>query len=135
MVTNSSNGFGNYTFTLENSTATIDCSVVADNAVSYLWYSGDTTSFIITGPLETTSYTVTVSQGACPGIVDTAIVTPLPEVTLTDQTILTGDFTVLNSVVSPEGGTYLWLETVETTPSISVSPTFNTSYTLEYNYN
>ena len=56
-------------------------------------------------------------------------------VTLTDQTILTGEVAVLNSVVSPEGGTYLWLETGETTPSISVSPTFNTSYTLEYNYN
>jgi len=137
MVTNFSNGIGNYTFTPGNGTAIIDCSVVTDNAVSYLWSSGDTTSFIITGPFETTNYTVTVSQGACPGILDTAIVTviPLPEVTLTDQTILTGEVAVLNSVVSHEGGTYLWLETGETTSSISVSPTFNTSYTLEYNYN
>jgi len=62
-------------------------------------------------------------------------VLPLPEVTLTDQTILTGETAVLNSVVSPEGGTYLWLESGETTQSISVSPTFNTSYTLEYSYN
>ena len=137
MVTNFSNGIGNYTFTPGNGTATIDCSVVTDNSVNYLWSSGDTTSYIQAGPFETTSYIVTVSQGACPGVVDTAIVTvlPLPEVTLTDQTILTGEVAVLNSVVSPEGGTYLWLETGETTPSISVSPTFNTSYTLEYNYN
>ena len=137
MVTNFSNGIGNYTFTPGNGTATIDCSVVTDNSTSYLWSSGDTTSFILAGPFETTTYTVTVSQGACPGIVDTAIVTvlPLPEVTLTDQTILTGEVAVLNSVVSPEGGTYLWLETGETTTSISVSPAFNTSYTVEYNYN
>lgn len=137
MVTNFANEIGTYTFTPGNGTATIDCSVVTDNSTSYLWSSGDTTSFILAGPFETTTYTVTVSQGSCPGIVDTAIVTvlPLPEVTLTDQTILTGETAVLNSVVSPEGGTYLWLETGETTPSISVSPTFNTSYTLEYNYN
>lgn len=137
MVTNFSNGIGNYTFTPGNGTATIDCSVVTDNSVNYLWSSGDTTSYLLAGPFETTSYTVTVSQGTCPGVVDTAEVTvlPLPEVTLTDQTILTGEVAVLNSVVSPEGGTYLWLETGETTPSISVSPTFNTSYTLEYNYN
>jgi len=137
MVTNFSNGIGNYTFTPGNGTATIDCSVVSDNSTSYLWSSGDTTSYIIAEPFETTNYTVTVSQGSCPEVVETATVSilPLPEVTLTDQTILTGEVAVLNAVVSPEGGTYLWLETGETTASISVSPTFNSSYTLEYTYN
>jgi len=137
MVTNFSNGVGNYTFAPGIGTATIDCSVVTDNSLNYDWSSGDTTSYVLTAPFETTTYTVTVSQGSCPGVEASAVVTVLllPEVTLTDQTILTGEIAVLNSVVSPEGGTYLWLETGEITPSSAVSPTSNTSYTLEYTYN
>lgn len=136
MVTNFANEQGFYTFTPGNGTATIDCSVVTNDNTSILWSTGDTTSTITVTPFETTTYTVTVSQGSCPSITDTATVTvnPLPEVTLFDQTILTGEVATLTPIVSPVGGTYFWLETGETTPEIFVSPTFNSSYTLEYTY-
>lgn len=136
MATNFANEQGFYTFTPGNGTATIDCSVLTNDNTSILWSTGDTTSTLTVYPFETTTYTVTVSQGSCPSVTDTATVTinPLPEVTLFDQTILTGEVATLTPIVSPVGGTYLWLETGETTPEIFVSPTFNSSYTLEYTY-
>ncbi|NBR14173.1 MAG: T9SS C-terminal target domain-containing protein [Crocinitomicaceae bacterium] len=136
MVTNFANEPGFYTFTPGNGSATIDCSVITNDETSILWSTGDTTTSIIATPFETTTYTVTVTQGSCPSVVDSATVTvnQLPEVTLFDQTILTGEVATLTPVVNPEGGTYFWIETGETTPEIFVSPTFNTSYTLEYNY-
>jgi gliding motility-associated-like protein len=82
----------------------------------------------------TKSITLTVTSGGCtsPVTTRTVTVTPFPTITLPSSTYsCQGANATLTPVVSPAGGTYLW-STAQTTPSISVSPSATTHYTVVY---
>ncbi len=94
---------------------------------TYLWSTGETTASIEVSPLETTTYSVTVSNNNCKAtdqvevIVNTTIVNAGEE-----QYICLGNITTLTAT---GGGTYLW-STGETTSSIEVSPLTTTTYSV-----
>ena len=101
----------------------------ASGGVTYLWENGETTSTIKVTPSATTTYGVTVVSAE--GCKDTssavATIFPKPVIQLTDNTtICMGD----SATLTASGGTYYLWSTTETTPSIKVSPTTLTSYTV-----
>ena len=103
--------------------------LTATGGVSYLWSNGATTASIEVTPTAETTYTVEVtSADGCTGT-DEVVVSINPEVVAdagADTAICTGDSATLTA---SGGGTYLW-STGETTASISVSPTAETTYTV-----
>jgi gliding motility-associated-like protein len=105
---------------------------------SYLWnpstgLSCSTCATTTANPAQTTSYTLTVSQGNCTSTDDmTLTVTPLPAAYAgVDDTICPGGSTVLNAT---GGGTYAWSpaqglsNTAVSNPT--ANPTVTTTYTL-----
>lgn len=102
--------------------------LTANGASTYVWSTGATTASLVLAPTSTTTYTVTGSNGAC---TNTATVTVT--VNQTPVAGISGDTSVCvgeNSILTASGGgTYTW-STGETTSSISVSPTGNTSYSV-----
>ncbi len=102
----------------------------ASGGVSYSWNTGDTGASPTFSPTETTTYTVTVGDGFGNFDTDdiTVFVAPLPTAYAGEnQTICEGETTVLTA----EGGnSYLW-SNGETTSTINVSPTSDTTYTVE----
>jgi len=102
----------------------------ASGGQSYLWSNGETTSSINVNPTETTTYTVTAFDEFDNSDEDTVTVTvnELPSANAgDDETICEGDTITLTAT---GGGDYLW-STGETTASISVTPSSNTTYTVE----
>lgn len=102
----------------------------ASGGQSYLWSNGETTSSINVNPTETTTYTVTAFDEFDNSDEDTVTVTvnELPSVNAgDDQTICEGDTITLTAT---GGDDYLW-STGQTTASISVTPSSNTTYTVE----
>ena len=108
--------------------------LTASGGTSYIWSTGETTNSIEVSPLTLTTYTVTVSDDYSQSEDASVIVTvnALPSVNLgEDQTICEGESVTL----SASGGTsYLW-NTGETTASIEVSPTSDTTYSVEVSNN
>lgn len=101
----------------------------ASGGAAYLWANGETTATIKVTPSATTSYVVTVTSAE--GCKDTssavATIFPKPVIQLTDNTtICMGD----SATLTASGGTYYLWSTTEITPSIKVSPTTLTSYTV-----
>ncbi|NNM08762.1 MAG: T9SS type A sorting domain-containing protein, partial [Flavobacteriaceae bacterium] len=94
----------------------------------YIWSTGEITQSITINPVATTIYTVLIGQNGCEGNDEITVnVTPIPNVELgEDVTICEGEIRVLTAT---GGETYLW-STGETTPSISVSPSSTTTYTV-----
>ena len=95
---------------------------------SYLWSNGATSSSISISPSSTTSYTVTTSLGNCTATDSAKVIVyavPIADAGFND-TICEGQITTLNG---NGGSSYLW-NTGETSSSISVSPSSNTSYTI-----
>ncbi|WP_179354447.1 T9SS type A sorting domain-containing protein [Winogradskyella vidalii] len=104
--------------------------LTASGGDNYLWSTGETTETIEVSPVETTVYTVTVSDdaGQSEEASVTVTVNTLPEASAGEnQTICVGD-TV--NLIATGGTTYLW-NTGETTASIEVNPTVETVYTVE----
>ena len=96
---------------------------------SITWSNGQTTSSITVSPSDTTTYIATANNNGCL-ITDEILVNvnPAPNAYAgNDITILTGNSTVLNA---SGGDSYLW-STGETTESITVSPTSNTTYSVD----
>ncbi len=95
---------------------------------TYSWNTGATTTSIIVSPTVTSNYSVVVNNGGC---TDTAValitVTPSIIFTVTPSSICAGQSAVISA---SGGGTYIW-STGATTSSITVSPTTNTSYTVQ----
>ena len=105
-------------------------SLIATGGTSYVWDTGETTDTIEVSPLETTTYTVTVSDdyGQTEEASVTVTVNPIPTAFAgEDQTICEGDTITLTAT----GGTsYIW-STGETTESIEVNPIIETIYDVE----
>jgi gliding motility-associated-like protein len=81
---------------------------------------------------DTTTYTFTPGIGQCGYTATmTIIVYPQTIVTITDTSICTGGTAILIATGSPAGGDYFWSNSNPTT-SITVSPTFSTSYSVFY---
>ncbi len=109
-------------------------SAVADQAGgTYSWSTGATSNSISVNPTTNTSYSVTYSLGACTPATATALVTvnPAPTVSVNPITICSGETNTLSALPDQAGGTYTW-SSGESTASISVNPTTNTSYSVTY---
>lgn len=114
---------GNNTICLGQNTT-----ITASGGSSYLWDNGSHNASITVSPSNNTFYHVTVSAGTCQTVDSIeVIVHSLPNAAISgNTTICNGN----NTVLTASGGTdYLW-NTNETSPSISVSPTINTTYTV-----
>ncbi len=107
--------------------------LVAGGGSTYEWSTGETTSEITVNPTETTTYTVTVSNGGtCSSSISMTITVVEPPLAVAnagnDLTMLIGDNVIL-SANGTSSSTYLW-STGETTKTITVSPTVDTLYTV-----
>ncbi len=101
--------------------------LTASGGTSYIWSTGETSASISLTPIITQSYSVTVTDGnGCQSSASaTVIVNPLPSPTISgDLEICLGESTTLTASGGME---YEW-STGETTASITVSPSTNTTY-------
>jgi hypothetical protein len=105
---------------------------------TYLWSPGnETTSSITESPSITTSYSVVYTLNGCPGPSEVATITvgTTPTISVQDEVICEGESITLSPTPSVGGGTYLWTPNLETTPTITVSPTLTTPYDVVYTLN
>lgn len=102
--------------------------LTANGATSYTWSTGATTNTINVAPSSTTSYTVNGMSGLCSGNKTTTVtVSSTPTISVGNATICAGNSTTLTA----NGATsYTWAPGGQTTTSIVVSPTVNTTYTI-----
>ncbi|WP_179319865.1 T9SS type A sorting domain-containing protein [Winogradskyella helgolandensis] len=103
--------------------------LTASGGINYSWSTGETSASIIVNPIETETYTVTVSDtfGSSDSDSVTVTVNDLPIITLSqDITIFEGEST--NLTVNG-ASSYLW-NTGETASAISVSPLETTTYSV-----
>jgi hypothetical protein len=101
--------------------------LTATGSTSYSWSSGQTTSSIAVTPTASTSYSVTGTTGSCSNIkVSSITVNPNPTVTVNSATICNGQST---NLTASGATTYSW-SSGQTTSSISVSPSGNTTYSV-----
>ncbi|MFZ1751034.1 MAG: hypothetical protein WAU01_12610, partial [Saprospiraceae bacterium] len=96
---------------------------------TYSWSNGNTSDHIVVSPLENTTYTVTVTNSdLCTATAHKSVqVNPLPVV------IISGNASFCNgisSILTASGGaSYAW-STGAITSSITINPSFNTTYTV-----
>lgn len=108
------------------------------NTFTYVWTSSNNTlnstdSHPSVSPSQTTTYYLTISNGSCDRTDSVTIIVSNQSLNLTeDLTLCLGNSAVLTGTTTGSG-TYLW-STGETTSSITVSPTQNTSYDVVYTY-
>ncbi|NRD20144.1 Ig-like domain-containing protein [Winogradskyella eckloniae] len=102
--------------------------LTANQGDSYLWSTGETSQSIIVGPLTTTTYNVTITQGEQQDTDSvTVYVDPSPDVVITNGEqvdILNGDFITLTATGA---NSYEW-NNGATQPNIAVSPSETTTY-------
>ena len=103
--------------------------LTASGGSSYKWSTGATTKSITVSPKSTTTYSVTVSEGASSGTDEVLVtVNALPVANAgADVSIEAGQSTTLTA---SGGDTYLW-STGETTASITVKPASSTIYEVK----
>ena len=106
----------------------------SQNGGSYNWANGATTQSINITPHNSGTYIVSYTLPGCPPVVDTGRVTVVipSTIALGDTTICANATVLLNPSVSQPGGTWLWTPGNATTQSVSVSPSANTSYVVQY---
>lgn len=99
--------------------------------------SGETTQSILVNPTSTTTYTVNYAVNGCPSVPASATVTvnPIPTISVNNETICSGNSTLLIATPSSGGGTYLWSPNGQTTSTITVNPTSTTTYSVVYTLN
>ncbi|HXP49022.1 MAG TPA: hypothetical protein VN922_03665, partial [Bacteroidia bacterium] len=105
---------------------------------TYSWSTGQTTSSINVTPGSTTTYTVTATNGACPGTPQTIVISVNPTPTLTasaspSTTICAGSSVKLTA--NPAGlASYSWTPTgtltTTTYDTTTATPTVTTTYTV-----
>ena len=92
-------------------------------------------STVATTTVGTTTYTFTPSNGECATTTTLSIqVKPIPTISLSSQTICSGQSITLTPTVNPNGGTYTWSNN-STGSSLTISPTITTSYSVLYTLN
>ncbi|WP_179338825.1 T9SS type A sorting domain-containing protein [Winogradskyella ludwigii] len=101
----------------------------ASGGINYSWNTGETNTSIIVSPIETTTYTVTVTDDLGNSDSDNVTVTvnELPLISTSENiTIIEGESTelIVNGAVA-----YLW-NTGDTSSSITVNPTQTTIYSV-----
>ncbi|WP_175455586.1 Ig-like domain-containing protein [Winogradskyella thalassocola] len=108
--------------------------LIASGGTNYIWNTGETTDSIEVTPNTTTTYTVTVSddneQSEEANVTITVNALPVANAG-EDQFLCEGNSTILTAT---GGTTYLW-NTGETTATIEVSPTAETTYSVEVSDN
>jgi hypothetical protein len=115
--------------------------LTASGGSAYSWSTGDTSASIMVSPSETTTYTVTATDvTGCTGTATTTITVPPSQssaisVAETSCTINDGKIMVGNSVTlfATSGNSFVW-STLETTASITVTPSVETAYTVTATY-
>ena len=103
--------------------------LLASGVNTYTWSTGANTSSIVVTPTISTTYTVTGILTGCSGVATkttNVVVNPLPNITINSPTICLGQSAVLNAIGA---STYTW-STGATTPSISVSPSGTTTFSV-----
>ena len=103
--------------------------ITASGASTYTWNTGATTASLTQSPAATTIYTVTgANTYSCVNTATTSItVNPLPIVTTVGSTTLCAGASA--TLTASGASTYTW-NTSSNNPSITVSPTVNTQYTV-----
>jgi hypothetical protein len=107
----------------------ITASLLVSGATSYTWDTGATTNTLAVSPTVTTIYTVTGLSAFCSSNTTLSItVINIPTITISTSagTICPGGTTTLT--INGSAASYSW-NTGDTTTSIVVSPTANTTYT------
>ncbi|MGQ3012229.1 MAG: DUF7948 domain-containing protein [Flavobacteriales bacterium] len=109
-----------------------EITLTASGATSYLWvHNGASTAAVTVNPTTPTVYTVIGSAGVCSDSLQIAVdVLPVPNfsITVADNSICQGDSVELTAV-GGIGAVLLW-STGSNLPSIWVSPSATTNYTL-----
>ena len=103
--------------------------LTASGAATYTWLPGGTNGSVLTDtPTATTNYTVTGTLAGCNNTTSYNLtVTPTPTLSVNSPTICGGAATL----VALGATNYTWTPGGLTTSSIVVSPTVNTTYTLD----
>jgi gliding motility-associated-like protein len=102
---------------------------------TYAWAPGGaSTNAITVSPGSNTTYTVTYTLSGCTATSASLItVNAIPAVSVnTPPAICAGSSATLIASPAPGGGTYSWSPGGATTQSITVTPAFNTTYTVTY---
>jgi gliding motility-associated-like protein len=106
----------------------VTLTATASGATTYTWNTGQTTSAISVSPASTTIYTVNATSGSCIGTQTTQVsVSSTPTISVADVTICAGNTTTLTA---NGANSYTWATGGQTTTSIVVSPSINTTYTI-----
>ncbi len=107
--------------------------LTATGGDTYLWSTGETTESITVSPLNTTTFTVEVSDQYTSDTDDVLVtVNPLPVVSAGDDVTINAGESV--TLYGSGGNTYLW-STGDTNANISVSPLQTTTYTISTTIN
>jgi gliding motility-associated-like protein len=93
---------------------------------SFAWSTGDISNPITVSPANTTTYQVTATDiSGCTGTADIqVIVNPLPQISVTNDTVCDGDY---GSLLASGGDSYLW-DNGSTQNPLSDNPTQTTTY-------
>jgi PKD repeat protein len=123
---------GNSVSICSGGTATLTANSTVSGGL-FNWNTGQTGSTISVSPVTTTIYTVTQSNNGCTStpLLLTVTVTTAPTISLTGATICEGSSVNLSPQVSINGGSYSW-NTGQSSPTLIVSPTTTTNYTVTY---
>jgi len=102
--------------------------LTASGASTYTWNTGPTTNTLSVSPASQTVYTVTGTLGTCTSVITaTVFIAAQPTVSVANATVCSGSSTTLTA----NGATsYTWATGGQTTTSIVVTPTTNTTYTI-----
>ncbi|MEM1326336.1 MAG: PKD domain-containing protein, partial [Bacteroidota bacterium] len=115
-----------------NGPAESNCDLVA-GTLSYAWSTGETTETIDVSPNSTTSYSLTVTDGAGCEDADTVQVTvkPNPDATVNNQTICSGETVTFTAPNNPNGTTYAWDFGANASPATATGPgPHNVTYSI-----
>ena len=112
--------------------------LTAAGGTTYVWapvtgLNPTTGATVTANPVNTTTYAVTGTTAGCSDSASvTVTVTPAVTVTVNSPSFCQGGNAVLTAVPTILGGTYSWAPGGNNTPSITVSPNANASYTVTY---
>ena len=103
---------------------------------TYLWNpGGETSQAISVSPSATTTYNVLYNLNGCEASgTGEVTINPVPNVVIGDETICEGESVTLTATPDIIGGDFIWSNNI-TSPSISVSPTVNSTYSVLYSIN